>query len=268
MPIEREEPCRAGGRAVNVVARPYASTVALLTLSVIALAAVSWQARGLPWRTTPLPFSARDWVLIAPFENRTGDPTFDDVLEQALERELVGSGFVNVVPRPRMEDSLALMKKPPDVRLDSALAREVALRDGNVRALLTGRISRVGSTYVVSTAIVNPVDGGTVANIAHDASGPEVVVQVVRRQALDVRRALGETMSSVDRSRDALAKVTTPSLRALQRYSRAAVLLGGEAWRYQPKGKSPYAAAEVLLTEATAIDPSFASAWLLLAHAV
>jgi DNA-binding winged helix-turn-helix (wHTH) protein/tetratricopeptide (TPR) repeat protein len=268
VPADREEPSRAGARAVNVVARPYASTAALLTLIVIALTAGSWQARGLPWRTTPLPFSARDWVLIAPFENRTGDPAFDDVLEQALERELVGSAFVKVVPRPRIEDSLALMKKPPDVRLDAALAREVALRDGDIRALLTGRISRVGSTYVVSTTIVNPVDGGTVANIAHDASGPAVVVQVVRRQALDVRRALGETMASVDRSRDALAKVTTPSLRALQLYSRAAVLLGGEAWRDQAKGKSPYAAAEVLLKEATAIDPSFASAWLLLAHAV
>jgi DNA-binding winged helix-turn-helix (wHTH) protein/tetratricopeptide (TPR) repeat protein len=267
VPADREEPSRAGARAVNVVARPYPSTAALLTLIVIALTAVSWQ-RGLPWRTTPLPFSARDWVLIAPFENRTGDPAFDDVLEQALERELVGSAFVNVVPRPRIEDSLALMKKQPDVRLDAALAREVAVRDGDIRALLTGRISRVGSTYVVSTTIVNPIDGRTVATVADDASAAEAVVAVVRRQALDVRRALGEAMPSIEQTRDALPKVTTPSLRALQLYSRAAVLLGGEAWRYHPKGKSPYAAAEVLLTEATAIDPSFASAWLLLAHAV
>ena len=235
---------------------------------VIAVTAVSWQARGLPWRTTTLPFAARDWVLIAPFENRSGDPTFDDVLEQALERELVGSGFFNVVPRLRIEDSLALMKKPPTERLDPALAREVALRDGGIRALLTGRISRIGSICVVSTTIVNPLDGRTVTDIAHDAGGPEAVVGVMGRQALDVRIALGETMSSLERSKEALAKVTTPSLRALQLYSRAAVLLAGEAWRYHPKGTSPYAAAEVLLREATAIEPSFASAWLLLANAI
>ena len=268
VPVAREEPSRAGARAVNEVARPYTSTAAFLTLIVITLTAVSWQARGLPRGERSLPFNARDWVLIAPFENRTGDPTFDDVLEQALERELVGSGFVNVVPLPRIEDSLALMKRPFDVRLDTALAREVALRDGGIRALLTGRISRIGSTYVVSTTIVNPIDGRAVANIAGDATAAEAVVAVVRRQALDVRRALGETMSSIEQTQNALAKVTTPSLRALQVYSRAAVLLGGEAWRFQPKGKSPYAAAEVLLRDATAIDPSFASAWLLLAHAV
>ena len=267
-PIDPDEPPRARARAINVIARPYASIFALLILIVIAITAVSWQARGLPSRTTTLPFTARDWVLIAPFENRTGDPTFDDVLEQALERELVGSGFVNVVPRPRIEDSLALMKKPRDERLDPALAREVALRDGGIRALVTGRISRIGPIYVVSTTIANPLDGRTVTNIAHDAGGPEAVVAVMRRQALEVRSALGETMSSLERSKEALEKVTTPSLRALQMYSRAAMLLAGEAWRIQPKGTSPYAAAEVLLKEATAIDPSFASAWLLLAHAV
>src|SRR6185436_18925273 len=63
------------------------------------------------------PFAARDWVLVVPFENRTGDPMFDQVLELALERELIDSRFVNVVPRPRIEDVLALMKKPLDTAL-------------------------------------------------------------------------------------------------------------------------------------------------------
>jgi tetratricopeptide (TPR) repeat protein len=268
VPIDRETSPQPRADGITAVVRSYSAMAGLLMVIVIALTGIAWQARGPLGRTTALPFGARDWVLITPFENRTHDPTFDDVLEQALERELLGSGFVNVVPRPRIEDSLALMKRRPEERLDPTLAREVALRDGRVRALLTGRISRIGSVYVVSTSIVNPLDGRTVTNIAHDASGPEGVVAVMRRQALEVRRALGETMASLERSKEALAKVTTPSLRALQLYSRAAMLLGGEAWRYHPKGTSPYAAAEVLLREATTIDPSFASAWLLLAHAV
>ena len=213
--------------------------------------------------TQVLPFAARDWVLVVPFENRSGEAMFDGVIEQALERELLESGFVNVVPKPRVEDALALMKRPPDSRLDAGLAREVALRDGGIRAILSGRISRVETAYVLSTSIVNPANGATLATVNHHAERHGEVLPAIRRQALDVRRALGEAVTSIERSRQALAKVTTPSLQALQLYSKAADLLGGEVWRSHPDAKSRYASAEALLTQATTLDPSFASAWLL-----
>jgi DNA-binding winged helix-turn-helix (wHTH) protein/tetratricopeptide (TPR) repeat protein len=214
------------------------------------------------------PFAARDWVLVVPFENQTGNPMFDQVLDLALERELVESRFVNVVPRPRIEDVLGLMKKPADTALDEALAREVALRDGGIRALLVGRIQRLGSGYVVRTKVTNPEDGRTLADVSHDVDRAGALMPTIRRQALEVRRALGEALESIERSRAALAKVTTPSLRALQLYSRAAALMNGEVWRYHPNAQSRYASAEAFLTEATAVDPSFSSAWLMLAHAI
>jgi DNA-binding winged helix-turn-helix (wHTH) protein/tetratricopeptide (TPR) repeat protein len=213
-------------------------------------------------------FAAREWVLVVPFVNHSGDGALDEVVELALERELVNSGFAKVVPRPRVEDVLALMKKAPDTRLDDALAREVAVRDGGIRALITGRIDRVGTAYLLTTNILDPADGRTVATISHAAERAEDVLGVIRSQAFDVRHALGETIASIERSREALAKVTTPSLKALQLYSRAASLLNGEIWRFHPDAQSRYASAEVLLTEATAIDPSFASAWLLLAQSI
>lgn len=212
--------------------------------------------------------AARDWVLVAPFINHTGDPAFDEVMELALERELVNSKFVNVVPRPRIEDVLALMNRPPETRLDDALARELAVRDGGIRALLTGRINRVGAAYVLTTSIVDPIDGRTLATISHNAEQSSGLLATIRTQALEVRRALGETMASIERSREALARVTTPSLKALQLYSRAASLLSGEVWRYRPDAQSRYATAEALLTDATTLDPTFASAWLLLAHSM
>jgi tetratricopeptide (TPR) repeat protein len=249
----------------------YGLILGSLTLLVVASVLFSSGASGkragvLTASSEGRPFAARDWVLVAPFVNHTGDPAFDEVVELALERELVNSKFVNVVPRPRIEDALALMKRPPETRLDDALAREVAVRDGGIRALLTGRIDRVGAAYVLTTSIVDPTDGRTLTTISHDAERPSDVVATIRTQALDVRRALGEAMASIERSREALAKVTTPSLKALQLYSRAAALLNGEVWRYRPDAESRYASAEALLTDATALDPTFASAWLLLAH--
>jgi DNA-binding winged helix-turn-helix (wHTH) protein/tetratricopeptide (TPR) repeat protein len=215
-----------------------------------------------------LPFAARDWVLVAAFENRTGEPVFDDVLEQALNRELVGSGFVNLAPRPRVEDVLALMKKPADQRLDASVAREVALRDGGIRAVLTGSIRNVGGAYALTTEIVNPIDGRVMANITADVQAPGDLLERVRAQALRVRQTLGEALPSIERAQVALQKVTTPSLQALQLYSRAAALLEGDVWRWRAEAMGRYRSAEALLRKSTDADPLFASAWLVLAHAV
>jgi serine/threonine-protein kinase len=243
---------------------------------IAATLALAMSATGsfLAWRVArpapaaAIPFQARDWVLIGGFHNRTGDAAFDNVFEQALERELSASGFVNVVPRPRIEDVLALMKISPDTRLEPGLAREVSLRDGAIRILLTGGITRVGDGYVLTTNLVRPSDGATVTAISDDLTGPDELLPQIRSQAFRVRAALGEALISVERSQTELQKVTTPSLSALQLYSQAATLLSGEFWLFRADALARYEAAEQLLRQATATDPSFASAWLLMAHAV
>jgi tetratricopeptide (TPR) repeat protein len=90
----------------------------------------------------------------------------------------------------------------------------------------------------------------------------------VRAQALRVRQTLGEALPSIERTREALRKVTTPSLQALQLYSKAAALLDGDVWRWRPEAMGRYRSAEALLRRAIDADPSFGSAWLLLAEAV
>ena len=69
---------------------------------------VAWMNIGSSSNSEALNFQQRDWVLIADFENRTGESIFDGVLEYALEREISNSQFVNVVPRERIEDTLKI----------------------------------------------------------------------------------------------------------------------------------------------------------------
>jgi hypothetical protein len=82
-------------------------------MAVLLVAGVAWLSRngnaGRPPK--PLPFNARDWVLVTSFENRTGERMFDGTLEYALTRELASSRHVNVVPRERIEDALRLMRR-------------------------------------------------------------------------------------------------------------------------------------------------------------
>ncbi len=115
---------------------------------------VAWMETGSSSNPEGLNFQQRDWVLIADFENRTGESVFDGVLESALRREIANSQFVNVVSRERIEDTLELMRKPLDTRIDSEVAREICLRDGGIKALLTGRVEKLDSTYHSSTSAI------------------------------------------------------------------------------------------------------------------
>ena len=194
---------------------------------------------------------------MAGFENRTGEKLFDGTLDYALGRELSNSRYVSVVSRDRIGDALRLMRKPPDTPMDAALAREVCLRDGEIRALLTGRIEKLGSKYLFSVELVEPRHGATLAGFSEESAGTEGALSAMGRIANRVRAALGEVRTEDTGTKAELAKVTTSSLRALKLYSQADRLI-----------LESDAGATELLQQAVAEDPNFASAYIHLAHAI
>lgn len=203
-------------------------------------------------------FSERDWVLIADFENRTGEAFPDGSLEFALEQELLRSAFVNVAPRARIDHVLRLMRRPPETKIDPALGREVALRDGAIRAILGGRIEKDESGYRLTVRVVDPESGATLSNPSARARTEEEILPSFLQLSDRVREILGEDLPARPERPTTFPKVTTRSLRALQLFSQARVLVDEDKW-------SP--AAE-LLERAVHEDPEFASAHIWLAHAM
>ena len=199
----------------------------------------------------------RDWVLITDFENRTGETVFDEVLEHALEREISNSQFVNVVPRERIEDTLQLMRKPLDTLIDRTLGREICLRDGGIKALLTGRVEKLDSTYLLSVQVVDPSQGHVVASASEEASGQKQVLSALRSLSDWARENLGEKLALIQESERKLEKAATPSLRAVQLYTDARTLFD--------RGPIGFGPAEQLLRQALEIDSEFASAYIWLA---
>src|SRR5207249_12084232 len=104
--------------------------------------------------------------------------------------ELSNSPFVNVVPRDRIDDVPRLMKTPIDTKVDARLGREICLRDGGIRALVTGRVEKVGPTYVITSQVVNPLNGAVMTSLTEEADGQAQLLQAVRRQAFRVREVL------------------------------------------------------------------------------
>jgi tetratricopeptide (TPR) repeat protein len=239
--------------------RPLWAAAAVVLTTLVAAATLSLAGRP---ADAPFPLAARDWVLVTAFENRTGEPTLDGVFEFALERELTASTFVNIVPRARVLDALQLMQRPPDTRIDATVGRELAVRDGQIRAVINGRLDRLGPAYTMTATVVSPATGVIFASASESSRAQDDLLNAARRLALRVRQRLGETLAEAP-APTPLPKVTTRSLPALQLYGRAVAMQNAEGtWNREES------TAVQLLTQSIAHDPEFASAHMLLSTAL
>ena len=89
----------------------------------------------------------KDTLVLADFDNSTGDPVFDGTLRQGLAVQLEQSPFLNLVTEERIQQVLKLMGQPADTRLTPAIAREICERTA-ARPSWTARSQRsAASTY-------------------------------------------------------------------------------------------------------------------------
>src|SRR5258706_15752651 len=89
----------------------------------------------------------KDTIVLADFDNKTGDPVFDDTLRQGLSVELQQSPFLTLISDRKIQQELALMGQPKEARLTSDLAQQICERTASAM-VLEGSIPRLGSQYV------------------------------------------------------------------------------------------------------------------------
>ena len=86
----------------------------------------------------------QDTIILADFQNTTGEPVFDGALKVALAVALEQSPFLKVFPDDRVRETLRLMQRPADERLTREIAREIARRE-QLKALVAGSIASLGT---------------------------------------------------------------------------------------------------------------------------
>lgn len=247
--------------APAAAAKPYrrwmglAGALAGAAILALALWWMGWESRHS--EAVALPFRQQDSVLVAALENRTGEPVFDGSVEYLLERELSESSFVDVASRERVADVLRLMQRNEDTVVDRVLAREIALRDGAIRAIVAARLEKLGGAYVLGVDLLHPSSGQRAAAFTAEAVNHDEIARATRKLADRVREALGERKAAAPARTELLERVTSPSLRAVQLFTQADRLI---AFENDP-------AAERLLLQAIEEDPNFASAHMHLAFA-
>ncbi|MCK5712307.1 MAG: hypothetical protein KAI25_06305, partial [Hyphomicrobiaceae bacterium] len=176
-----------------------------------------------------VPFTERGWMIIADFENETGEEVFDDIVGEALAIDIQQSKHVNIFSRQRIDQALRRMGRDTHEFLDEETAREVAQREG-VSAVLVGSVNRVGESYILTARIVIPETGDAVRTVRAEAEDLGDVLDAIDDLSKQVRRDLGESLPSIWRHDKPLALVTTNSLRALRHYTMATRHVRAARW--------------------------------------
>ena len=160
----------------------------------------------------------KDTIVLADFDNGTGDPVFDDTLKTALSVSLRQSPFLRALSDSQVASTLQLMARPLGTKLAVDVARELCLR-ANSRAFIAGSIGRLGSEYVIGLKAVNCHTGDVLAQEQVTAATKEKVLDELGNAASKVRAELGESLATVQKFDVPLVQATTSSLEALKAYS-------------------------------------------------
>ncbi len=192
----------------------------------------------------------KDSVVLADFDNKTGDTVFDDALKQALSVQLGQSPFLNILSDRRVEETLRLMGRPSTERITRDVARELCIRTGS-KAIVLGSISNLGGQYVIGLNTVGCNSGDTLATEQEQTDAKQDVLKALSTAASALRGKLGESLATIQKF-DVPVEATTPSLEALKAYSMG-ITTG------RTKGD---AEAIPFMKRAIELDPNFAMAYV------
>jgi tetratricopeptide (TPR) repeat protein len=191
-------------------------TPMFIAVAAIALIAIA----GWFYFTRPAALSAKDTIVLADFENKTGEDIFEGTLKQALAIQLQESTFLTVFPEPQVRQTLASMGRAPTERVSAQIAAEICVRN-NLKALITGSIVPFGTHYVITLEAINGQSGESLARQQVEAESREQVLRALSQAASQLREKLGESLSSIhrlDKPPD-LDMATTSKLEAFKAWS-------------------------------------------------
>ena len=215
-----------------------------LTVVVVLVLAV---AGGLVWHSRGRPvLTEKDTIVLGDFANSTGDTVFDGTLREGLSVELEQSPFLSLVSEEAIHETLRMMERPPNTRLTPDTTREVCQRTSSAAAL-DGSLALLGTRYSLILKAVNCANGDLLASTEAQANDKSHVLDALGKAASEMRRKLGESLSTLQKYNTPLEQATTPSLEALQAFSLGV--------------KNDFPAAIPFFRRAIQLDPNFAMAY-------
>ena len=201
-------------------------------------------------RQTPVT-EAPHVIVLADFDNATGDPEFDGVMNRVLEIDLNQSPFVGILSERKTQETLQQMGRDKNEKVTASVAQEICERNA-AQATVSGALAAVGSRYIVALRAFECSSGNSIAQAKADVATKEAVVESLDELTARIRTGIGESHASIQQFSVPIAQATTSSFEALTSFS-----LGLQA---RAKGDNQEALA--FHKKAVELDPSFAMAYV------
>jgi tetratricopeptide (TPR) repeat protein len=164
--------------------------------------------------------SESDQILVADFAAAGPDAALGSVLAEAMRSSLSRSQRVRIVQASGVAGALRRMERPLDTPVDSALAMELAQRDG-LKAIVAGNLTAAGTSYLVSVRLIAAATGDVLASFQESARDATDLIPVIDGLGRELRGRIGESLRDVQAA-PALTRVTTGSLEALRKFTEGA----------------------------------------------
>ncbi len=176
-------------------------------------------AAGIAWYVIKRQLAAKSGphapvsVLVADFENHTGDPLLDNTLEPMIGEALEGASFINAYSRG---DARKLAKKLPNApdKLDEQSALLVA-KSQEVGVVITGDISLRGDEYDISAIALDAFNGKEIAKAEITVANKQEILPDLPKLAAPIRKALGDITPASEQFDQVSGGFTAASLEAV-----------------------------------------------------
>ena len=220
------------------------------SLTASAVVTVLMATGGIYWYShRPPKFTEKDTIVLADFNNTTGEAVWDGSLKTWLD-DAMDSPYLNVLSDQQVSDTLKLMELPANARLTPEVAKDVCQRNSG-KAVLAGMITKIGNGYEIDLNATNCQTGEKLAGSTESAKEQQDVSNALSNATSRVRGQLGENLASVHKYETPLPPATTGSLDAVKAYAMGLKLKstgGGES-------------AVPFFKRAIELDPNFADAY-------
>jgi Tfp pilus assembly protein PilF len=231
------------------VLSPWRMTVAaVLVIATLGTAAIVWR-RTVP-AAAPKPIDPVS-ILVADFDNKTGDPVFDGALEQPLTLEMETASFIQALSRTDAKQQAQAINGA--TRLDDATARLIAFRQSTgARAtyVLAGSVFPKDRGYTLELRALDPSNGAVLKAVSADAKTKADVLGAVSTLAGRLRTALGDKTVNANKTKPT-ETFTAGSLEAFREYTTAQDL---QLARHDAEAAAHY-------RRAVELDPKFGRAY-------
>lgn len=158
-------------------------------------------------------------VLVADFQNQTGDDVFNGAIEQAMNIGLEGASFITAFKRTDARSLAEDLVQDFDGILDSEMAQLICMSEG-ISIFIDGLIEPKGDGFTVNIWARDPTNPENVKELSKKVSSKDDVLNAAAWLANKLRKKLGD-ISADARAAMSGETFTTASLEAMNAYTSA-----------------------------------------------